>query len=150
MFCIGDPSLASALSNRYNGGSLVQHQAAIYDANTIPTSGSPVQQVYTTACKPEATYWHQAPDYNVNSVLFFVSFRFRHFSARELQRNFRLFVTGFRPSYRSGESWHSVRRICDKRCPMAISIARNIRHNERWRTGMCELLNIAVNILASG
>lgn len=69
MFCLGDPSLASALSNRYNGSSLVQHQGAIYDANSIPTSGSPVQQVYTTACKPEPAYWHQTPDYNVNSVI---------------------------------------------------------------------------------
>lgn len=69
MCSAGDPSLTSALTNRYNGSSLVQHQAAIYDANTIPTSGSPVQQVYTTACKPEPAYWHQAADYNVNSVI---------------------------------------------------------------------------------
>lgn len=63
---LGDPTLTSALSNRYNG-SLVQHQA-IYDANPVPASGSPVQQVYSSSCKPEPAYWHQGPDYNVNPV----------------------------------------------------------------------------------
>lgn len=62
----GDPSLTSALNNRYNGA-LAQHQSTIYDTNTVPTS-SPGQQVYTTACKPEPTYWHQGPEYNVTSV----------------------------------------------------------------------------------
>lgn len=63
---IGDPSLASAFNNRYNG-SLSQHQGIIYDSNSIQQSGSPVSQVYTTACKPES-YWHQASEYNVNAV----------------------------------------------------------------------------------
>lgn len=40
----------------------------MYDANSVAASGSPVQQVYTTACKPEPAYWHQAPEYNVNPV----------------------------------------------------------------------------------
>lgn len=88
MFCLGDPSLASALSNRYNGSPLVQHQAAIYDANTIPTSGSP-QQVYTTACKPEPAYWHQAPDYNVNSVYFVLdSLQIVHVNCNEFSFDF--------------------------------------------------------------
>lgn len=110
MFCLGDPSLASALSNRYNGGSLVQHQAAIYDANPIPTSGSPVQQVYTTACKPEpATYWHQTHDYNVNSVFihifFYNQFRaaLRHFSFVDFQQGFSQAIVLENPSIPSGD-----------------------------------------------
>ena len=64
---IGDPSLASAFNSRYNG-SLSQHQGIIYDSNPIQQSGSPVPQVYTSACKSESSYWHQAPEYNVNAV----------------------------------------------------------------------------------
>lgn len=64
---LSDPSLASALNSRYNG-SLAQHQSAIYDANALGQPGSPVSQVYTSACKPESAYWHQAPEYNVNPV----------------------------------------------------------------------------------
>lgn len=67
-----DPSLASALNSRYNG-SLAQHQS--YDGNALGQPGSPVSQVYTSACKPESAYWHQAPEYNVNPVSnFFVHF----------------------------------------------------------------------------
>lgn len=66
-FETGDPSLASAFNNRYNG-SLSQHQGIIYDSNSIQQSGSPVSQMYTTACKPESGYWHQASEYNVNPV----------------------------------------------------------------------------------
>lgn len=62
----GDPTLTSALNSRYSN-SLAQQQA-IYDANTVPTSGSPVQQVYTTSCKPEPTYWHHGGEYNVSTV----------------------------------------------------------------------------------
>lgn len=64
---LGDPSLASAFNSRYNG-SLSQHQGIIYDSNSIQQSGSPVPQVYTSACKSESSYWHQAPEYNVNAV----------------------------------------------------------------------------------
>lgn len=63
---LGDPSLASALNNRYNG-SLAQHQAAVYDGGALPQPGSPVPQVYTSSCKPEG-YWHQGAEYNVNPV----------------------------------------------------------------------------------
>lgn len=63
----GDPSLASAFNSRYNGA-LSQHQGIIYDSNAIQQSGSPVSQVYTSNCKPESGYWHQASEYNVNSV----------------------------------------------------------------------------------
>lgn len=66
-FEIGDPSLASAFNSRYNGP-LSQHQGIIYDSNPIQQSGSPVSQVYTGACKTESGYWHQAPEYNVNTV----------------------------------------------------------------------------------
>lgn len=64
---LGDPSLASAFNSRYNG-SLSQHQGIIYDSNPIQQSGSPVPQVYTSGCKSESSYWHQAPEYNVNAV----------------------------------------------------------------------------------
>lgn len=63
----GDPSLASAFNSRYNG-TLSQHQGIIYDSNSIQQSGSPVSQVYTSNCKPESGYWHQASEYNVNTV----------------------------------------------------------------------------------
>lgn len=66
-FDLGDPSLASALNSRYNG-TLAQHQGAIYDTNSLAQPGSPVSQVYTSACKPESAYWHQAPEYNVQPV----------------------------------------------------------------------------------
>lgn len=63
---LGDPSLASALNNRYNGGPS-QHQGTIYDTNSMGQPGSPVSQVY--ASKPDAAYWHAASDaYNVNPV----------------------------------------------------------------------------------
>ncbi|XP_055305547.1 endothelial transcription factor GATA-2-like isoform X2 [Sitodiplosis mosellana] len=62
----GDPSLASAFNSRYNGA-LSQHQGIIYDSNSIQQSGSPVPQVYTSNCKPESGYWHQASEYNVNA-----------------------------------------------------------------------------------
>lgn len=68
---IGDPSLASAFNNRYNG-SLSQHQGIIYDSNSIQQSGSPVSQVYSSTCKPESGYWHQASEYNVNAVSIFL------------------------------------------------------------------------------
>lgn len=64
---LSDPSLASALNSRYNG-TLAQHQSAIYDANTLGQPGSPVPQVYTSACKSDSAYWHQTPEYNVNPV----------------------------------------------------------------------------------
>lgn len=83
---LGDPSLASALNSRYNG-SLVPHQATIYNGNALPQSGSPVPQVYTAACKPEGGYWHQGSEYNVNPVseiqyqlFFFLYFLFLLFS----------------------------------------------------------------------
>lgn len=63
----GDPTLTSALNSRYNN-SLAQQQA-LYDANSVSASGSPVQQVYATSCKPESTtYWHHGAEYNVNTV----------------------------------------------------------------------------------
>lgn len=75
---LSDPSLASTLNSRYNG-SLAQHQNAIYDANTLVQPGSPVSQVYTSACKSESAYWHQAPEYNVNPVIeHFCSFSIKH------------------------------------------------------------------------
>lgn len=67
IFDLGDPSLASAFNSRYNG-SLPQHQGIIYDSNSLQQSGSPVPQVYTSACKPESSYWHQTSEYNVNAV----------------------------------------------------------------------------------
>lgn len=68
---IGDPSLASAFNSRYNG-SLAQHQGIIYDSNSIQQSGSPVSQTFAGNCKPESGYWHQASEYNVNTVSFFI------------------------------------------------------------------------------
>lgn len=62
----GDPTLTSALNSRYNN--TLAQQSSIYDGSPVPTSGSPVQQVYTTACKPEPTYWHHGAEYNVNAV----------------------------------------------------------------------------------
>lgn len=65
-FSSGDPTLTSALNSRYNNS--IAQQQAIYDANSVPTSGSPQQVYTTTACKPEPTYWHHGAEYNVNAV----------------------------------------------------------------------------------
>lgn len=41
----------------------------MYDGTSIPSSASPVQQIYSAPGKPEPGYWHQGPpEYNVNPV----------------------------------------------------------------------------------
>lgn len=112
---LSDPPLASALNSRYNGA-LAQHQSAIYDANALGQPGSPVSQVYTSACKPESAYWHQASEYNVNPVSehFFLFFSFStktqaklHVPKFELQIAF--IISDLIRSDDCGGEWNSTR-----------------------------------------
>lgn len=121
---LGDPSLASAFNGRYNG-SLSQHQGIIYDSNPIQQSGSPVPQVYTSGCKSESSYWHQAPEYNVNAVsgerlLTFVCFYFRSdflFLFFNYPKLALIITDTIWSNDCAGQCW----RLCSKWCIMAIT-----------------------------
>lgn len=152
---LGDPSLASAFNSRYNG-SLSQHQGIIYDSNPIQQSASPVPQVYTSGCKSESSYWHQAPEYNVNAVSSDFDRISRHFFLRlGILSFFSLFnyaqiafiiADAIWSNDCAGQCW----RLCGKWCIMAIT-ARFVRSSagSKWWSGMCELLNIPIGLLAS-
>lgn len=123
---LGDPSLASAFNSRYNG-SLSQHQGIIYDSNPIQQSGSPVPQVYTSACKSESSYWHQAPEYNVNAVsiiyqCFLLDFHYAFYFHLGIPFfNYAKLASIITDTIWSNDCVGQCRRLCSKWCIMATA-----------------------------